>query len=303
MRIFEEEIYSFLSASGGSVERRCISAPGPSVFVYRNESGCVLGIVTVPLMFFAEGGTVESLLALKEELWMEGVRDRLLLYEDRWVGSGPLVRSMLQARMGLGRRVYARNCEVRPVNAETAAAFLERTHAYGSARSFCRLGLFRMRATGREEATMDSTPGMVALASFSSGRKMNDGRLSYEWIRYASLRGVRVVGGMGKLLGAFAAGIMGNMPETPFEVMTYSDEEWYDGRSYAELGFDEDGKRLPVAFLCTPDGSMRIHENKLLTDRKFRYSTKDCVQTGAMVRIFNPGSRRYVRLFGCQPVL
>lgn len=135
--------------------------------------------------------------------------DVLLLYEDRWKGLGPLVRSMLEVRLGAGPRVFARNCEVRTVSAETAAEFLGRNHLYGAAKAPYRLGLYRMRSTGAGEAPMDGTPGLVAVATFSAGRMMRDGVMSYEWVRYASARGVRVSGGMGRLLWAFVAGRRG----------------------------------------------------------------------------------------------
>ena len=96
---------------------------------------------------------------------------------------------------------------------------------------------------------MDQTPGMVAVATFSSGQRREDGTLSYEWVRYASVQGVRVVGGMGRLLDAFVATVGDGIP---MDVMTYADLEWYDGRSYLRLGFKPCGDRAPVWFLCRP---------------------------------------------------
>lgn len=294
-------MFRFLSGCCRSVDRHARPEAGLSVFLCHSMSGNTLAVITVPMRYFADGGTVGELRSLEDELRQEGVQDSLLLYEDRWRGAGPLVRSMLHVRTGRGIRVFARNCEVRTVNAEVAAAFLERNHVYGNARSDCRLGLFRVRATGSGETGMDSTPQLVAVASFSAGRRMESGVLSYEWIRYASLREVCVTGGMGKLLDAFACRAGGKGNAVPFEVMTYSDEEWYDGRSYRRLGFEEAGYRPPVAFLCAPDGSSRIHEGKFSSDRKYRCLAGDGERLGGMVRIFNPGSRRYVRRFGMMP--
>lgn len=293
-------MFRFLSGCCRSVERLARPGAGLSVCLCKCMNDNSLAVITVPMRYFAEGGTVEDLHSLEEDLRQEGVQDSLLLYEDRWCGSGPLVRSMLHVRTGQGMRVFARNCEVRTVNAEVAAAFLDRNHVYGNARSACRLGLFRVRATGSGETGMDSTPQLVAVASFSAGRRMESGVLSYEWIRYASLREVCVTGGMGKLLEAFACRTGGEGNTLPFEVMTYSDEEWYDGRSYRRLGFEEAGYRPPVAFLCAPDGS-RIHEGKFSNDRKYRSLAGNEERMGEMVRIFNPGSRRYVRRFGMRP--
>lgn len=256
-----------------------------------------LAVVMVPMDYFSEGGTVEDIVRAGEE---SGAGDLVFLYEDRWRGSGPLVRAMLRVRLGGGQRVFARNCTVRRIDAETAAAFLERNHVYGAAKAPFRLGLFRKRSTGRTEAPMDLTPQLVAVALFSEGRMMEGGALScgpylsYEWVRYASARDLRVTGGMGRLLEAFVEARRQEGTEGPLEVMTYADLEWYDGRSYVRLGFEERGCRPPVAFLCTVDGGMRVHEGKIRSDRRFRHLAGE---TDGMARIFNLGSRKFVRVF------
>lgn len=80
---------------------------------------------------------------------------------------------------------------------------------------------------------------LVAAAGFSNARRwLKEGVIvsSYEWIRYASLRGVRVVGGMGKLLDTFVEEIH------PSDVMTYADMSWPDGGAvYKRLGFRQEG--------------------------------------------------------------
>ena len=301
MRVFEREIRDFLSrclsvTGGGGVcgVVECISIRGLNVLLCGQKG---LAVVLVPLDYFARGGKVEDVVRAGEE---SGAGDLVFLYEDRWRGSGSLVRAMLRVRLGGGQRVFARNCTVRRIDAETAAAFLERNHVYGAAKAPFRLGLFRKRSTGRTEAPMDLTPQLVAVALFSEGRMMEDGALScgpylsYEWVRYASARDLRVTGGMGRLLEAFVEARRQEGTEGPLEVMTYADLEWYGGRSYSRLGFEERGCRPPVEFLCAPDGSMRVHEGKIRSDRRFRHLAGE---TDGMARIFNLGSRKFVRVF------
>ena len=83
---------------------------------------------------------------------------------------------------------------------------------------------------------------LVAVGEFSSARTMKDGRRSYEWVRYASEPGVRVVGGMGKVLQKFVDDVH------PDDVMTYADLEWSDGGAYRALGFEPEGLKAPVTF-------------------------------------------------------
>lgn len=273
---FSTEVMAFIrECTGKEPQWRCVSGAG--VCVDAEER---LAAVIVPLDFFSSGGTSERLISAGAAISGWTAADRMFLYEDRWRNSGPAVRAMMRVRMGQGLRVFARNCEVRAITPEAAVSFLQRNHVYGSARARYRLGLFRIRSTGNAEAGMDQTPGMVAVATFSDGRRREDGTVSYEWVRYASVQGVRVVGGMGRLLDAFVATVGDG---TPMDVMTYADLEWYDGRSYLRLGFKPCGDRAPVWFLCRPGCSGRQI-----------CRTEAAVDEEDGVKICNLGSRKYV---------
>lgn len=184
--------------------------------------------------------------------------------EDRWRTAGETVRLRLLVHCGRFRQVYARNCSVRRIDRAVAAAFLSQTHSYGDALSRFRYGLFVDRVTGEKGICLSERsegifgvkdipgpqPGdLVAVATFSKARnRVIDGRRvkSFEWVRYASLPGLRVEGGMGKLLDAFVSEVH------PEDVMTYADLEWSDGRAYRELGFTLSGPREPVTFAVDP---------------------------------------------------
>ena len=126
--------------------------------------------------------------------------------------------------------LFARNCSVRRLDKASAAAFLDANHRMGSCKCRYCYGLFVDRTTGSREASVEAG-SLVAVATFSSGRTMRDGTRSFEWIRFASLRGLRVIGGMGKLLDSFV------QEHSPDDVMTYVDASDSDGSAYMELGF------------------------------------------------------------------
>lgn len=134
--------------------------------------------------------------------------------------------------------IFARNCSVRRIDKAAADAFLQAYHRLGATGGRYRYGLFVERSTGASEAALPQG-SLVAVAVFSNARRWNkDGRRvsSYEWIRYASLPGIRVVGGMGKLLGAFIDEVK------PDDVMSYADSDYPDGGEvYARLGFVAEG--------------------------------------------------------------
>ncbi len=271
---------------------RVLGGGVPSLEGFRSfdAKGSEVVVVPVPLRFFEDGGSVEELQALRRERpKCEGgiVPETIFIYEDRWLAAGPLVRSMLAVRLGRGESIYARNCEVREIPAQVAAEFLERNHLYGSTRSAYRYGLFRRRATGRNEAQMMDTAAMVAVATFSAGKPFSDGTLSYEWIRYASAKGTRVVGGMGRLLDTFVSRMRS---DARIQVMSYADMEWTTGESYLKLGFEAAGERPSVEFLCDPATMQRVHAGKFFTDRKFRAQSTD-----GYLRICNLGSRKFVQ--------
>lgn len=141
--------------------------------------------------------------------------------------------------------VYARNCSVRRIDKPSAAAFLNENHKFGDAACRYRYGLFVERSTGSSEQSLP--PGsLVAVAQFSNARRWNkEGRTvsSYEWVRYASLKGLRVVGGMSKLLNAFVEEVH------PDDVMSYAEKDSVDGGdAYLALGFESEGLVIRPGF-------------------------------------------------------
>lgn len=143
--------------------------------------------------------------------------------------------------------VFARNCEARRIDAQTARKFLDVNHRLGSASGRYFYGLFVIRCTGLNELVL--SPGtLVAVAAFSNARRWlkENGKISsYEWIRYASLSGIRVVGGMGKVLDSFIKDVH------PDDIMSYADLSSPDGgKVYSTLGFVDEGLVERDTFRC-----------------------------------------------------
>ena len=132
------------------------------------------------------------------------------------------------------KSVYARKCSVRRIDKATAKDFLDRCHRLGDCSCRYRYGLFL-------------EDDLVAVATFSSARNIlteAGTKRSYEWVRYASAEGIRVVGGMGKLLQTFIDEVH------PDDVMSYADASWSDGSAYRELGFNDEGLVSKPSFNC-----------------------------------------------------
>lgn len=157
---------------------------------------------------------------------------------------------------GVLKSVFARNCVVERIDRPTAAAFLEQHHRFGDAACKYRYGLYVRRSTGAHEHALE--PGaLVAVAEFSGARRWQKGERkvsSYEWVRYASLPDVTVVGGMGKVMERFIEDV------NPDDIMTYANKEWSEGEVYKTLGFVEEE---PKVF---PDGSVSLKFRLKLSD-------------------------------------
>ena len=128
--------------------------------------------------------------------------------------------------------VFARNCNVRRMDSPEARTFIERHHRYGWSKCRYCYGLF-VEKEGRDGQFHKGD--LVAVSCFSNARKWEkDGTSikSYEWVRYASVEGVRVSGGMGKMLNAFIEEVR------PDDVMSYAPpSEGDEGEVYLKLGF------------------------------------------------------------------
>ena len=172
----------------------------------------------------------------------------LIIPEDRWHRQPEMMKARLLAHLEIFTPIYARNCEIRSIDKPTAAECLGRTHAYGDAACKYRYGMFLKRSTGHiaKEGRCDIPAGtLIAVGTFSNARKWVKGDRtirSYEWIRYASLPGLRISGGMGKLLKSFIEEVQ------PDDMMSYADLEWSEGAVYEQLGFTLEGQKEPVMF-------------------------------------------------------
>lgn len=229
-----DEIASFLCAEGFSFAMNDVSG----IMDFRigvPERNAVLNLDAVPVCsetLTSAEKILESASALRQEPGR-----RVFLAQDLWMGRREVAEKRILAQLGRFRSVFARNTEVRRITGPESGTFLSRWHTYGDASARYRYGLF----------SRDS--GMVAVASFSSPRKWVKDNVvikSYEWVRYASLPDVRVVGGMGKVLAAF-------MDEVgPDDIMSYADLEWTDGKTYETLGFVKESFRAPLLFTVDP---------------------------------------------------
>lgn len=216
------------------------------------------------------------------------------LWEDVYVAKPELVESRILAILGKFTRLHARHCIIERIDKPTADNFLEINHLQGSVKAKFKYGLL-LKAQYTERfignivcETKDNNlvrttePKLIGVATFSGGRTMKvgerKGTRSFELIRFASLQGYVVVGGMDKLLKAFT-----NEHE-PDDIMSYIDRDWSDGRSYDKLGFEKIENSLPQTFFINYSTMERLSINSLIDEMGDKY-----------LKVFNAGSVKYIK--------
>ncbi|EKD32223.1 MAG: hypothetical protein ACD_77C00145G0004 [uncultured bacterium] len=221
----------------------------------------------------------------KTELSLIGYK-HITLYEDEWRTKSEIITSRLLINLGKSRTVFARNCEVRLIDSNTAKKFLNWNHLLGHTAASYYYALFVVKGT---ESFPEISAEPIAVAVFSSPRPMNrDGEVisSYEWVRYASRRGVRVAGGMGKLMNCFIK------EHSPQEIMSYADRDWSEGDVYKKLGFRFAGYTPPIDFVVNPVTFERVSIKKLR--RKFGEDSPEMYEENALI-LRNRGNLKFLR--------
>ena len=248
MTEFPGSITTFLEDRGFKVEL-CNTQGSLLLFVRKDGLGHI--ILPYPINACtaedaqAQGKTMEKLMETC-------VQRPVIIPEDLWRRCPQMMQARLLAHLEDFTQIYARNCEIRRIEKPEAAEFLFRTHSYGDAACRYRYGMYLKRHTGHNAESIAQgsksveAGTLVAVATFSNARKWKKGDKeirSYEWTRYASLPGLRINGGMGKLLKAFIKDI------APDDIMSYADLEWSEGDVYRQLGFTLEGHKDPVTFM------------------------------------------------------
>lgn len=247
MGLLIDEIVSFLAAGG---LQSSVKTSGGRKVILTGEPQTVIVPIEVKSL------SPEDSIMERDKIWewleereSKGEEYPLIITEDRWRRDGGSLKARLLAHLRHHSQIYARNCEIRRIEKKEAAAFLAEHHAYGSASCRYHYGMFLKRHTGHiaAEGSGILDPGtLVAVAQFSNARKWQKGDKvirSYEWTRYASLSGVRVSGGMGRMLKRFIKDVR------PDDIMSYADLEWSRGDAYSRLGFRPEGMKEGVTFV------------------------------------------------------
>ncbi len=162
--------------------------------------------------------------------------------------------SIIQSKLHYTRKVYGRQCIARRIETVLAENFLNDYHLMSFASSAFHYGLF------------DSAE-LIAVASFSKGRKMNrleEHQRSFELVRYCCKEGITVIGGLTKLLKCFVD------EKDPGDIMTYVDKQLSEGASYLKCGFKLHSETKEQEFLIdTSNFERSYYKGEKFDPKKF----------------------------------
>ena len=263
--IFEIELEKFLH------QENLVFSKSDSVFPFYKIENHHLVLHCISLKKFSKAKISDSYFAnICDDLISKKMKV-IHLWEDVWQNENELVKNRILAVCGKSKRIHARQTEVKRLNKKETDAFLNANHLQHTTNAYYKYGLML-----KDE--------LVAVATFSKSRVMNDGPVlyrSYELVRFCSLKGTTVNGGLSKLLKHFI------VEHHPAHIMTYADKDWSSGESYTKNGFAFLEKLPPQFFFIHPDKMIRIYAHRLdLTE-------KELLAKGYL-KIVNSGNAKFI---------
>jgi predicted nucleic acid-binding Zn-ribbon protein len=198
---------------------------------------------------------------------------QLLQFWDYQDTNVDLIISMINSKLGLTKRIYARNTTPKEISIADYKRFLKDNHIQGIIYSSKRFGLF-------QGDTLISVMGF----SIQSGKVFLD--------RFCSLRNFTVVGGFSKLL-KFA-----NIKEP---IITFSDGMYSTGNVYKNNGFVFSGENEPRLYFT--NGSIIENRRKFQKSKfKARYpemydeslKERELAEKVGFFRLWGVGTRKWI---------
>ena len=203
------------------------------------------------------------------------------IFENEYMQKRNIWKSMIDSKLMMSKRIFARKCVVKIVSYKIAKEFVDRTHLQGACNSSVRLGLFY-----NEE--------LVSLMTF---RK----HMVHQWeiARFSSNLDTVVTGGASKLLKYFERNYK------PKSIISYANRRWSQGNLYEKIGFEFIENTPPNYFY------FKINENILYPREMFqKHKLKDkleifdpqLTETQNMFNngyriIFDAGNKKYLKYY------
>ncbi|WP_316784054.1 hypothetical protein [Pedobacter frigiditerrae] len=205
------------------------------------------------------------------------------LWEDVWLTKRTQVLSRINSFLGLNKSYHGRKAKIAALNLKQASSFLNDNHLQGYIKAKCHFGL------------MDNDK-LIAVASFSEARPMKskgESYLSAELVRFASIDGLTIVGGLSKLIKHFLKQVKID------DLMSYADRDWSLGKGYNKLGFQLSETTPPAFLYVNEEKLIRYFPHRLpktiLTafEAQNILNLDDFLASNGYLKLFNTGNLKY----------
>ncbi len=169
------------------------------------------------------------------------------IFEDEWILKQDIVKARLKQILKLNdsRRIHARKCIIKEIDAKTKNEFLEKYHIQGQDRSTLKLGAFY-----NDELVSVMT---FSYGNIAKGSKKIEG--VWELNRFCSDPNYHIPGIASKMFTYFKRNFDWQ------EIFSYADRRWSIGKVYEKLGFELDHITQPNYWYIK--GFERIHRFNL----------------------------------------
>ena len=159
------------------------------------------------------------------------------MFQDEWDDRKEQCKAILINILGKSSvPLYARQCSVEEISHNEAKMFIEQNHIQGFAPAKVNIGL-------------KFNDKLISIMTFRKARFNNT--VEWELIRYCSSTGV--VGGANKMMSMFVKTYF------PKSIVSYSDNRWFTGNVYNQLGFVNTSTNVGY---CYTDYKKRFSRNK-----------------------------------------
>lgn len=214
------------------------------------------------------------------------------IFEKDWIEQKDKVKSVLKACIIQPTRLYARTLSVKEIEYSIAKEFFSTYHIQGSSQhGSINFGL------------VDQSNKLLSVMSFGKKRySSNEGE--YEIHRYCTIPDYAVIGGASKLLHAF------EVKYKPKELLTYSDNDYFTGNVYSQLGFIFEKYTDPDYYWYSTHVSFQRNQTLLsklrekypelyqkATDTKASNKENYIMESLGAIKVYRSGSKRWIKRY------
>ena len=275
---YENELYDILTQWGVDVERhKKIEGDNREIDLFIPSHN--IGIEINGLYWHNELFINKDYHLEKTKLCRENGIDLIHIFEDEWLWKKDIVLSVLKNRLNIvNKKIYGRKCDVVEISPSISKTFLDENHLQGNVNTTLKFGLLY-------------NDELVSVMSFGKRNGIGNGE-EWELIRFSNKINYNVIGGASKLFKYFLKKI------NPKIVKSYSDNRWFSGGLYQNLGFKYIHETKPNYWYVKND--MRYHrlnfkKNRLIKEGFDKNKTEKQIMFDRKIyRIYDCGNKLWL---------